>query len=314
MKFEKLDNVREFEDDARGTLRRVVDTVKSFEFGMVAMAILLGVLRFAGKPAQADVAQAYGSTETYNERVENLTGKFGNIYENFVNDVATSMPSERTGEESPQEVITDKALMGSDGILTPDALRRLCESFPENWVLGEVESIGFKNEYEEMDAQHYGNNFGEWTTLAYCEGGFVEDKSKIVFLRPVRECELNEIEGALAHELGHANDWWRDAGLAWNERVDFLWEISERVGAEDRYKSAYVEAIELEDKNEERYQKTSEYWAEICGAFYLNPQEFALSHPKDFELVYKYQKKGDKDFDVDKMTEKRDEAMALALR
>src|SRR5581483_9906052 len=51
----------------------------------------------------------------------------------------------------------------------------------------------------------------------------------------------------LMHELGHPNDWESSASLTTDERIDMLSDIASRVLEDDRYRSAYVESISVEE-------------------------------------------------------------------
>lgn len=77
----------------------------------------------------------------------------------------------------------------------------------------------------------------------------------------------------IGHELGHANDWSTNQHLSTDERYDLLLKILERVEADDRFKSDYVENIKLEDWQAQLYSRAREYWGEIVGQYFTLPND-----------------------------------------
>lgn len=112
----------------------------------------------------------------------------------------------------------------------------------------------------------------------------------------------DEFLDTLSHELGHVVDWGNSRAKTSQQRVEMALEISERLEADDRYKSEYVESwinsdslnIHADTKKlseEERgkmlnYIKAVEYWAEIYRHF--KDGDFKENHPRDFELVMRW--------------------------
>lgn len=117
--------------------------------------------------------------------------------------------------------------------------------------------------------------------------------------------DMDSVLEVFEHELGHANDWQNNHLLTSAERINMLFEVGERVEAEDRYRSSYVESIDfsesvqridpklIEDTLPEqvlRYVKASEYWAEINRAYFEDQKKFETEHPEDFKIVDKWVK------------------------
>lgn len=92
----------------------------------------------------------------------------------------------------------------------------------------------------------------------------------------------------LHHEIAHSNDWQSSQVLSSQERINLLYEITQRYNQPDRFKSEYVEIIQHDDKFFEAYKKTSEYWAEIVANYFMDPENFRNNNPKDAELVEKW--------------------------
>ena len=84
-----------------------------------------------------------------------------------------------------------------------------------------------------------------------------------------------------------------------------LGDVADRVKSDDRFKSDYVDGIDLsivnlylssnkidvDDKTKEKYLnyiKTNEYWAEIHKAYFENQEKFQTEHPDDYTVVKKW--------------------------
>ena len=175
------------------------------------------------------------------------------------------------------------------------------ESFPKGWLDDEVESISQIPLRRDTDDQ-YGLGKG-WETAAYCADGATHGKSQIVLLGVTKEKGIsNLITRILPHELGHANDWENDSQLSPEERVALLLAVNNRVQSAERYMSYYVESIRNKEPELERYLKAKEYWAEICQAYFDNPEHMDIH---DFQLVDRVVKKSDPQFSFEKSINQR---------
>ncbi|MFC1662703.1 hypothetical protein ACFL04_00875 [Patescibacteria group bacterium] len=175
----------------------------------------------------------------------------------------------------------------------------ITETYPQNWVSTEVDTIAQYDETEPLP-EKYGPKAGDEAAATYYHG---DDYNTIIMHAPTKEYAPDHVlNDLLPHELGHANDWESDNDMSIEGRADMLLAIYERLQSDDRYQSAYVEAIENEDEKLEMYLKATEYWAEICAMYFSQPGEL---DQKDFELVDNWVREADPDFDIYEANDKR---------
>lgn len=168
----------------------------------------------------------------------------------------------------------------------------LVTTYPKGWVENEVSSIEQVGESQKMP-ERYGTG-GE--VAGICAGGQGKERSQIVLLRPTRSDDAKYVlNDLIPHELGHANDWNNDSEMTSAERVNLLISVGERLDDSDRFRSWYVEHIQNKDGQHERYTRATEYWAEICAAYFSTPDFMNI---KDFELVDGVVKKGDPKYNL----------------
>jgi len=258
------------------------------------------------------IKELFGDNYSYNADLyrNNLSGErkeheFMGAFTEASTDMEALDPNyrypESEGRGSNVEVSDVKYLGGE---LKGESLRKIAqETFPKNWVKGEVSQITQEGE-PDFNMDEYGLREG-WVTLATCGKDDVDNsrKSKIEFYQVSNEQSRQELFGrVLAHEFAHANDWERDNEMSTTERADLILAIAKRLESEDRYKSDYVESINNSDKQKERYYKATEYWAEICSAYFNNPDSLNV---QDWFLVHENVKKSDPSFDARQKKEQR---------
>jgi hypothetical protein len=106
------------------------------------------------------------------------------------------------------------------------------------------------------------------------------------------------------HEINHTSDWNNSMLLNPAERVSMLYDISQRIDANDRFRSGYVERIDVDQairrypgdelpsniapEQLHRLVQTNEYWPEIAKEYFHDPQGFKNAYPKDAALVEKW--------------------------
>ena len=176
-------------------------------------------------------------------------------------------------------------------------LRSILEkTYPRNWFKGEVSAIGFSKKTQELGT-HYGIPDGKaWAN-------FNRNTKKITFYEPAQQHFIFEnVSECLAHELGHANDWESDDDVSLEDKAALLLEVTERLEREDRYESSYVESIENDNPQLKKYLKATEYWGEICAAYFRSPESMNY---KDFKLVNDWVRKNDPKFDITKANDQR---------
>jgi len=200
----------------------------------------------------------------------------------------------------------------NEDLLDPKTRKFILELFSvENTIfpkeqLKEVEHFIFSKEYEKMPEQ-YGSNlsqsghkagqaedFGRAVRVYFNKELYGENKDKLS-----KRLNAIQIAAVIFHEVGHCNSWISDSEMSLIERLRMLKLITERVNSEDRFNSAYVEAIESPNgKKETQYIKATEYWAEICGKYFAAPEAFKTENPKDFKIVDEFIKKQSPGFDI----------------
>jgi hypothetical protein len=186
-----------------------------------------------------------------------------------------------------------------DPEMTPERLRFILSTYPEGFVDDEVSLITYRDEHM-ASAEKYGIPHGK--TAAQAEGGTGAERVVITFFKGSQDQPSSEIWGeTLGHELGHAGDWVRDKEMSKAEREAFQAKVRERVQADDRYLSGYVESINNKEKEKELDIKAEEYWAEIFAA-YLAGQSLPEA---DKRLVLDRVAMNDPDFDREEALRRR---------
>ena len=187
-----------------------------------------------------------------------------------------------------------------DGNVDVQLLESLMARFPSNWIHGEIDAITQRLES--------GNVFEldgvEWTTVA----NFQRRDTKINLFAHTSEAGTDDLIDNLAHEAGHANDWFSDSTTSYEEKLELLANVAERIGDSDRFQSAYAESKTQETKDQKfnRYLYAQEYWADICAQYFKDPTRLPM---EDFELVDGWVRKGDPDYDPLAFSEKRIEML-----
>ncbi len=153
----------------------------------------------------------------------------------------------------------------------------LRETFPKQWIDGKVTQVSEDRNDPGKMPEELGIKNKAMGMVAYAEGG------KIIFTRFSEKFTMkSNLEDTLLHELGHANDWLAPGIKDPRERADLLLKVAERVSANDRYHSDYVESINNKDPHQQLYLRAQEYWAEICSQYFKDPNKLNF---KDFVLV-----------------------------
>lgn len=180
--------------------------------------------------------------------------------------------------------------------------------YPKDWInerIGKIEYVGSK-----LDSE-------EWSTYASYRRS-EKKRGNVRFFKPsgslpedISSIDVNNVINALdhyfAHEAGHANDW-EEEDLDFRNRVEFLHEVTQHCFQEDAYRDAgkYIESIKNDDPQAEKYCKAIEYWAMSCEQYFTSPDTFREAWPLEFDLVDKYVKKEDPDFNVFEKTRQKE--------
>ena len=177
----------------------------------------------------------------------------------------------------------------------------LDNTLPRGWGRGDVATITQRAEMLSMPPGYGkkagGKGVGVAMAVATSRENEGEKGGMIEFSRHAAAGSSVEriLEDALFHEIAHLNDWENDKDTSFEERVDLVLKIAERLKSEDRYRSPYLERIENENKEEELYLRAKEYWAEIASQYFRDPNKL---NAKDAEIVAGHIERTDPEFDV----------------
>ncbi len=205
-----------------------------------------------------------------------------------------------TTEEKKQQKLETLTVFGAE--ISTNILREYLNTFPLGWV-EEITYIGQSNEYEQMSYKGV-----KGSALASCAK--VGKQSIITFYIPTRSASPAYVMHSLSHEIAHANDWSNDEEMSYKERVDLLYDISQRVFANDRFLSSYVESIENPELGERNFQRATEYWAEISAQYFSDPTKLNI---KDYAIVDSQVRKADPNYNALVSSNQRAEILKAVL-
>ena len=218
--------------------------------------------------------------------------------------ISTMRMTPETKDESPEISVSNLEKAGIKSEVLAEMVKAV---YPSSW-LRHIEKIEFVENTSAIDTRAYGKNFQG--PLA-CGRVFrpLSRKSAIEFYNG---CESRSIPYYLNHELAHTIDWDKNQVLSVKDRMLFLKKVLERIGADDRFLSGYVEKIDVPDEKLKNNTHATEYWAEIMEEYlnrppyYFNggrdPGRLAL---KDVELIEDFLKKTDPQFDAKRANHRR---------
>lgn len=191
-------------------------------------------------------------------------------------------------ERAPR--MPDIRLEGLDPEMTKERMERLLATFPKGWV----EDIGVI-EFRDEKGPAVANT--DPVLHAQATAGDDEDgRTTIIFYAGAKNVGRATIFGEyLRHESTHANDVVRDGSMTQEQRAYLRAKCRERRTAENRFKSAYVEAIKEGDGSDE--QRDMEYLAEIMAVYMLSSDPSKVLHAEDVGLAQWHIGLTDPDFD-----------------
>jgi len=197
---------------------------------------------------------------------------------------------------------------------TIEALFEPGEFFPANWIEGEVNSVEYIDQYVYADGEDKGSEryLGREKIGEHSDS---EEGSSIRFYKNSgfenigsdREKKILSLRYHMIHESAHANDWQTDKDFNLAERAELLLSVLERMESDNSFKSYqkksnggnYWEGF-IDGTGSGKYGAAKEYWAEICTAYFLEPESMKDEYPKDFELVNKVIQSQDPGFNATK--------------
>jgi hypothetical protein len=181
----------------------------------------------------------------------------------------------------------EKTKIGNEG------LQKALAKHDPRWVKGNISAVEYTDKDEERQAYKVaGQAFG-----AGLSGVFYKSGEESIKIHRSQSTETQEdFEVVLSHEIAHHHDWQNTNALTLPERLEFVRDITERVGAKDSFHSAYVEvdvANEFEPMGPAvvKYRQAREYWAVINERYDNYGPMLKKIQPKDFDLVEKWRGK-----------------------
>lgn len=221
-------------------------------------------------------------------------------------------------KETLEPVLSD--LEGKEGSLPSQVLRDILkQTYPRGWVDNEVSIIEQKTDFSEDEAAEEAaqarKDYETKSKAPVTRGKFVMENGmgKVTLYPAVKGTAVKEIvEGDVAHEvLGHGNDWDSDNEMSADERADLLHAIYGRLSAPDRFRSSYVEGIQISDPQKRDYYKAKEYYAEVVAQFFKDADKLSDT---DYDIIKWRVEKTDPKFNWKEAKQRRDQLFNQALR
>lgn len=161
-------------------------------------------------------------------------------------------------------------------------LRQIIGRMPQNWS-SEIDSIVISD--DEVLNKSGDKVAGEINRVR---------RSITLYENSLTPDQLLRWEGVIFHEFGHFNDWASDSNLSLDEKIEMLWQMTQRYFSPGRTIYVYVEDIQEDgDKFKTNYRKIIEYWGTLCEIYFKNPSQLAI---EDFQLVDRYVLKNDPEY------------------
>jgi hypothetical protein len=198
-------------------------------------------------------------------------------------------------DQTPKTTV--EALNTKDGPLSKERFEQILETYPKGWVYNEIGAFQINNFNKAMT---YKGTSGNTLADSYPDSKY---RIQINFYKIAEKQEGKCIVRTIGHEVAHTNDWCSDNEMTALERAALILKVYQRMLEKDHFKSSYVESINEDDKKENDYYKTREYWAVICEEYFADPNKL---NKKDFDLVDAFVKKTDPTFDVMAAKKKRE--------
>ena len=218
----------------------------------------------------------------------------------------TSIPKKREDQIKQAKELTDTLRLmpkvESAGFkISEEQFLAMVDTLP-NGFIASVATINCTSEVVGISSEKYG-------ITGFEVAHFSRNDREIVFSGASYDNTKESILEIFTHEYAHSVDWLSNYFLTTEDKIDLLQKIADRVLAEDRFKSSYVESIKSADINQEILVRAQEYFAEIVSA-YLTDGFVALPE-EDRKIVSDFIKKVDPNFDRESSLQKRKEILGI---
>jgi len=303
-KIEKRDEKSELRKKFEHKLRTMAawGVIALSSFGAITLATRKeGERKYKPKAIIADIEKKQSLSEIekaeLNKKLEYLRENFG---ENIFPQLKKSVEANRESNPKPTEIKGFEKI----GLSNKDFQNLWSEKYyPKGWLDDEISVVEYKGKGLKGGK---GPDYGGGKEIRYggIENMQKEGKSKIEFyFKGQEEYGSNKefietLDWYFSHESSHANDWEGESQMDYKKRVDFLHEVSQNCFREGAFRDIfeYVDSIKNKDKNKENYYKVREYWGSCCEYYFTFPEILKEDHPREFEMVDKYVKMEDKNY------------------
>ncbi|MCX7589553.1 MAG: hypothetical protein N2Z85_01270 [Patescibacteria group bacterium] len=179
-------------------------------------------------------------------------------------------------------------------------------SYPKNWISKNIKKINYINQNKDiLDKEN--NKLIAAASSSINNIDFYKLKH---YENLSKKDLLYNLDMFFSHEIGHHNDWHNSPNINLLERLEIFSKILNRLNGESKLIS-FDNAFNLSKK--EYYElkgndintQTGEYFAEVCRNYFNFPGWLKQVFPEDFDLIDKYIKKTDPDFDPFKAVNQR---------
>lgn len=184
-----------------------------------------------------------------------------------------------------------------DSRFTPERMRRLTSLMPRGFA-GEVSKYGFRSEQPKEPSNDY---VPAGTPIAgVTEHGDFGARTEVFFYRSLGDVDgcvrdLQDWFHTLVHETVHSNDDGDSHSMSGPDKKKLREWLNQRIVAEDRYRTDYVEqVIKVDEKKvpdpkeraeRERHAKGTEYLAQLGAAYVASDNPEKQFSPEDLKLI-----------------------------
>jgi hypothetical protein len=313
-KFEKIDKKTERKEEMKKKIRAMtawgVITLSSFG-ALTLFTRKEDGQKYKPKAIIADIEKKQLLSEF--EKAE-LSKKLEYLKKNFSDNIFSQL--QKSVEANKESISKPIEIKGFEKIgLRNEDLQKLWSEkyYPKGWLDDEISDIEYRNEEFTEKNMDYGRD--KKAQYAGTNRQNMEGKSEIRFYASnPKDYEsmkdfIETLDWHFSHESSHANDWEGESRMDYKKRVDFLYEVSQNCFKEDAFRDilGYVDSIKNKDKNKENYYKVREYWGACCEDYFTFPEILKQGNPREFEMVDKYVKMEDPNYNpIEKQAQRQE--------
>ena len=216
-------------------LKKIMDTVRALAYGVSVFAASEALVKPAeaqeavkAKPKEQLLHEKYGPY-IFSVRTGGIQATIGNPDGTLR--IPTPERRERTDDKEPSLT----PVKASNGLITEELLQQYLQTYPQNWVNGETESIEQRDDNKFIEKQRF---FSRSVAVAVASS-LPNGKENITFTKTSRKFDLKDLFFTLSHELAHGNDFERDGDLSTDELMDLALALADRIQTKKKIKITY---------------------------------------------------------------------------